>query len=102
MKVHQINKENFDIAESNKGRVLIDFYADWCSPCRMMLPLVDQIAKENPEYMVAKVNIDDEPELAERFEIATIPTFIVMEGGKVLSRVSGVKPKPQILAMLES
>lgn len=102
MKAFEINKENFEATKNSKGRVLIDFYADWCNPCRMMLPLVDQIARENPEYVVAKVNIDKEPELAERFNVATIPTFIVFEDGEIINRASGVKPKPHLVEMLES
>ena len=87
--------------KNSEKTVLLDFYADWCGPCRMVSPIVDEIAEEYPQYLVAKINVDDEPELAESFSVTTIPTLVVMKGGKVISQSSGARPKEQILNMLE-
>jgi len=101
MSVLKLTKDNFNqVLESDK-KVLIDFYADWCGPCRMVSPLVDQIAEENPQYLVAKVNVDEEPELSASFNVSSIPMLVVMEGGKVVNTALGARPKPQILALLE-
>ena len=101
MSVLKVTKENFtEILKSDK-KVLIDFYADWCGPCRMVSPLVDQIAEENPQYLVAKVNVDEQPELSAEFNVSSIPMLVVMEGGKVVNTALGARPKPQILALLE-
>lgn len=102
MSVLKINKNNFEneIMASEKP-VLLDFYADWCGPCRMVSPLVDEIAEENPQYLVGKINVDEELELAQSFGVASIPTLVVMKGGKIVSQSAGARPKPQILAMLE-
>ena len=101
MSVVNINKANFEseVLKSEK-KVLLDFYADWCAPCRMVLPIVEQIAGEHPEYKVCKVNVDEQPELAAMFRVMTIPTLLVMENGKVLGQSTGAKPKAQILRML--
>ena len=103
MSVLQVNQNNFDneIMKSEKI-VLLDFYADWCGPCRMVSPLVDEIAEENSQVLVGKINVDQEPELAGAFGVASIPTLVVMKNGKVVSQSSGARPKAQILAMLES
>ena len=101
MSVLKLTKDNFnEITESDK-KVLIDFYADWCGPCRMVSPLVDQIAEENPQYLVAKVNVDEQPELSAAFNVSSIPMLVVMENGKVVNTALGARPKPQILALLE-
>ena len=101
MSVLKLTKDNFnEVLESDK-KVLIDFYADWCGPCRMVSPLVDQIAEENPQYLVAKVNVDEEPELSASFNVSSIPMLVVMENGKVVNTALGARPKPQILALLE-
>ena len=101
MSVLKLTKDNFNqVLESDK-KVLIDFYADWCGPCRMVSPLVDQIAEENPQFLVAKVNVDEEPELSASFNVSSIPMLVVMEGGKVVNTALGARPKPQILALLE-
>ncbi len=101
MSVSIVNKNNFEQVKSSGKTVLLDFYADWCGPCRMVSPLVDQIAEENPQYLVGKVNVDNEPELAQAFGVASIPTLVVMKNGKVVNHSVGARPKPQILAMLE-
>ena len=101
MSVIKINNENFDLAVNSDKPVLLDFYADWCGPCRMVSPLVDEIAEENPQFFVGKINVDEEPELAARFGVASIPTLVVMKGGKVVSQSAGARPKAQILSLLE-
>lgn len=102
MSVSVINKKNFEQVKSSDKTVLLDFYADWCGPCRMVSPLVDEIAAENPQYLVGKINVDDQPELAQAFGVFSIPTLVVMKNGKVVKQSAGARPKDQILAMLES
>lgn len=102
MSVLNVNKNNFDSVKTNEKPVLLDFYADWCGPCRMVSPIVDEIAEENPQYLVGKINIDKEPELAQSFGVLSIPTLAVMKNGKVIRQSVGAKPKDQILAMLEN
>ncbi|MBR4073547.1 MAG: thioredoxin [Clostridia bacterium] len=101
MSVLSINKNNFDEVKNSQKAVLLDFYAEWCGPCRMVSPLVDEIANENPQYLVGKINVDDEPELAAAFGVTSIPTLVVMKDGKIVNQSVGAKPKAQILAMLE-
>ena len=101
MLVLKVGKNNFESVKSSEKPVLLDFYADWCGPCRMVSPIVDEIAEENPQYLVGKINVDNELELAQTFGVASIPTLIVMKEGKVVEKSVGAKPKAQILAMLE-
>lgn len=102
MSVLKINKNNFESEIMKSERpVLLDFYADWCGPCRMVSPLVDEIAEENPQVLVGKINVDEEPELAQAFGVASIPTLAVMKNGKIINQSAGARPKAQILAMLE-
>lgn len=101
MSVLSINKNNFSEILSSEKRVLLDFYADWCNPCRMVSPFIEQIAEENPQYLVGKINVDNEPELAQQFGVSGIPMLVVMENGKVIKQSSGARPKNQILALLE-
>lgn len=100
MSVLKINKDNFESVKNSEKKVLLDFYADWCGPCRMVSPIVDEIAEENPQYLVGKINVDEEPELAQAFGVATIPTLVVMNDGKIVSQSSGARPKQQILDLL--
>lgn len=102
MSVLKINKDNFESVKNSEKKVLLDFYADWCGPCRMVSPIVDEIAEENPQYLVGKINVDEEPELAQAFGVATIPTLVVMNDGKIVSQSSGARPKQQILDLLNS
>ena len=97
-----ITKNNFkeEVLSSDK-LVLIDFWASWCDPCRMVGPIIDEIAKERPDVKVCKVNVDEEPELASEFHIMSIPTLVVMKDGEVLRQSLGAKPKSQILALLQ-
>lgn len=101
MSVRNITKENFDAEVMNAEKVvLLDFFATWCGPCRMVSPIIDQIAEENTEIVVGKVDVDKESELASRFQVYSIPTLVVMKDGKVLKAETGAKSKDQILKML--
>jgi thioredoxin 1 len=101
MSVLKLNKSNFDEVKNSEKKVLIDFYADWCGPCRMVSPIVDQIAEESDEYLVAKVNVDEEGELAAEFGVSSIPMLVVMQNGAIIAQSVGARPKEQILAMLK-
>ena len=103
MAVHTITQENFqsEVMES-KQPVLLDFWAGWCGPCRMLSPIVDQIAQERADVKVGKVNIDEQPALAARFNVMSIPTLIVFKDGKASAQSAGVQPKARILSMLHS
>lgn len=101
MNTTKITKLNFEqeVMKSDKP-VLIDFWASWCMPCKMISPVVDEIAKEMPEIKVVKVNIDEQPELASAFNVMSIPTLTVMKNGKIVNTMVGVRPKSSILKML--
>lgn len=101
MKAAIIDKKRFDEIKQNEGVVLIDFFASWCGPCKMLAPIIDEIAEERADVSVVKINVDDEPELAERFGVFSIPTLVVMKNGEVVNKSSGARPKDQILALLE-
>ena len=100
MLVVKINKENFESVSSGDKKLLLDFYADWCGPCRMVLPIIDEIAGERDDIVVGKINVDAESELAEQFGVFGIPTLVVLKDGKVVNQASGARPKAQILALL--
>lgn len=103
MAVITLTKENFQQeAVSTSQTVLVDFWAVWCGPCRMLSPIVDQIAEENPTIKVCKVNVDEQPELAEQFSIMSIPTLIVLKNGKVVNQSVGVVPKASIESMIQA
>lgn len=101
MSVIDINENNFEteILNSEK-KVLLDFWASWCGPCRMVSPIVDEIAKERTDIKVAKVNVDEQPKLAEKYGIMSIPTLAVLEKGEVLRQAVGAQSKSEILALL--
>ena len=98
----KITKDNFqtEVLEA-KETVLVDFWASWCGPCKMIGPIIDQIADERLDVKVCKINVDDEQELAVQFKVMSIPTIMVFKGGKVVNQSLGAKPKAAILAMLD-
>lgn len=102
MSVLIVTKENFDSVKTSEKPVLLDFYADWCGPCRMVSPIVEEIAEENPQYLVGKINVDGEPELAQKFKVLSIPTLAVLKNGEIIRQSAGARPKAEILSMLKS
>ena len=99
MSVQKLNQNNFNNAIAN-GTALVDFYADWCGPCRMVSPIVDEIAEERKDITVGKVNVDDENALAMKYGVMSIPTLIVFKDGQEKARIVGARPKAAILAEL--
>ncbi len=101
MSAYKITKENFqeEVLNSEKP-VLLDFWASWCGPCRMVGPILDEIAEEREDIKVCKINVDEEPELAAKYGIVSIPTLLVMEKGEIRNKSLGARPKAQIEAML--
>lgn len=101
MSVLSVNKSNFNELLNSSKPVLLDFYADWCGPCQMVAPIVHEIAEEYPEYVVGKINVDEEMELAQKFSVVSIPLLVVLKDGKVVNQAVGFRQKEQILDMLE-
>lgn len=102
MSVLKVNKENFATEVLNaQGTVLVDFFADWCGPCKMLSPVIDEIAEEQTELKVCKVNVDDEPELASRYGVMSIPTLVVIRDGKEVNKSVGVVSKEEILSLVK-
>ena len=101
MKIEKITNDNFktEVLQSEMS-VLVDFYADWCGPCKMLAPIVDEIAQENDDIKVVKVNVDENPNIALDYKVMSIPTLVVIKGGKEVSRSVGVVDKKEILEML--
>ena len=103
MAVITLPKENFQSeAVQTSQTVLIDFWATWCGPCRMLSPVVDEVAEENPTVKVCKVNVDEQPELAEQFSVMSIPTLVVLKNGQVVNQSVGVVPKSSIESMIRA
>lgn len=101
MSAISVNRNNFNQEVLNSDKpALMDFWAPWCGPCRMVVPLVEEIAKERSDIKVVKINVDEEQALAMQFGVMSIPTLVVMKNGKIVNQVTGARPKAQILAML--
>ena len=101
MSVTKITKDNFqELVLNAQQEVLLDFWAPWCGPCRMVSPIVDEIAGERQDILVGKVNVDEEMELAAQFQVTSIPTLVVLRNGQVVNRVVGARPKDAILSLL--
>ena len=101
MSTININKNNFQNEVMNADKpVLLDFWASWCAHCRMVVPIIEEIASEREDIKVGKINVDEQPELASKFGIMSIPTLVVMKNGKIVQQVSGARPKDAILEML--
>ena len=101
MSAININKNNFQNEVMNSDKpVLLDFWAPWCGPCRMVVPIVEEIACERKDIKVGKINVDEQPELASRFGVMSIPTLVVMKDGKIVNQAMGARPKNAILGML--
>ena len=101
MSLIHVTKENFDEVKASDKPVLLDFFATWCGPCRMIAPFIEQIADEHPEYVVAKIDVDEEPELAQQFGVQSIPTLVVIKNGEVVNTAVGGRPKAGILELLK-
>ena len=95
-----VTKENFDEIKNSDKPVLLDFYADWCGPCRMVAPIIEEIAGERDDVVVGKINVDEQGELAQQFGVMSIPTLVVLKNGEVTNQVTGARPKAAILALL--
>jgi thioredoxin 1 len=101
MAVLSLNSGNFEQVLNSGKTVLIDFYADWCGPCKMLSPIVDKIAEETSDIVVSKVNVDDEEDIAAKYGVMSIPTLVVLKNGEVAGKSVGVQPKEKILELLK-
>ena len=99
MSVIKVNQNNFDEILAGEKPALLDFDADWCGPCRMVAPVIEEIAREHPEYVVGKINVDESPELAQKYGVFSIPTLAVVKDGRIAGRMTGAKPKEKILEL---
>ncbi len=100
MAVIHVTKENFEEIKNGEKPVLLDFYADWCGPCRMVAPIIEEIAGERDDIVVGKINVDEQGELAQQFGVMSIPTLVVLKNGEITNQVTGSRPKAAILALL--
>ena len=100
MAVIHVTKENFEQIKNGEKPVLLDFYADWCGPCRMVSPIIEEIGNERDDIVVGKINVDEQEELAQQFGVMSIPTLVVLKNGEITNQVTGSRPKAAILALL--
>ena len=100
MAVIHVTKENFEEIKNGAKPVLLDFYADWCGPCRMVSPIIEEIGNERDDIVVGKINVDEQEELAQQFGVMSIPTLVVLKNGEITNQVMGSRPKAAILALL--
>ncbi len=100
MSVLSVNKESLETLKNEEKTVLLDFYADWCGPCRMLSPVIHEIAEERSDIVVGKINVDEEPELASAFGVMSIPTLVVLKKGEIVNTATGARPKDAVLALL--
>lgn len=102
MSIISVNVDNFEkVVLKSEKPVLVDFYADWCGPCKMLAPTIDEIAREHSEYVVCKINVDEAMPLAVKFGIESIPTLLAFKNGEVTGKIIGMRPKEAILEMLK-
>ena len=102
MSLIHVTKDNFAEIKASSKPVLLDFFATWCGPCRMIAPFIEQIANEHPEYVIGKIDVDEEPDLAQAFGIQSIPTLVVIKNGHPVNKAVGYMPKEKILALLDA
>ena len=100
MAVIHVTKGNFEQIKNGAKPVLLDFYADWCGPCRMVAPIIEEIGNERDDIVVGKINVDEQEELAQQFGVMSIPTLVVLKNGEITNQVTGSRPKAAILALL--
>jgi len=100
MAVIHVTKENFEEIKNGEKPVLLDFYADWCGPCRMVAPIIEEIGNERDDIVVGKIIVDEQEELAQQFGVMSIPTLVVLKNGEITNQVTGSRPKAAILALL--
>ncbi len=101
MSAKKLNQQNFEQEVLNQDLALVDFYADWCGPCKMMAPIIDAIANERQDITIGKVNVDENPVLSSQYKIMTIPTIIIFKNGEVANQISGLRSKDQLLDLLK-
>ncbi len=102
MAVKVITKDNFEELLKQEKTVLLDFYADWCGPCQMVGPIVKEIAEENPNIIVGKINVDEQPQLANAFQVMSIPLLVAIKNGNIIGQIIGYKPKEDILNLIQT
>ena len=102
MSVQHVNSSNFEtVVKQSEKPVLVDFWASWCGPCRMLSPIVDEVAEERSDVKVGKVNVDEQPDLAAQFGVMSIPTLLVFQNGRLVNQAVGARPKSGVLALLD-
>ena len=101
MPLYNVTEESFSKIKESGKKALIDFYADWCGPCKMLAPILHEISEENPDLIIAKINVDDSTSLAIQYGIQSIPTMLVMENGEIINKAVGLRSKEQILEMIK-